>query len=263
MTRRMLKKAWLPLVAWLSICGLNKLAEAQQPGGQSGSGNVGSGSSLLSGGQGASGGFSGGGNQGQGGAQGMGFSGAQGGYTGNTAAAAIATPKSGSGNVVPAASNVFRNYYLNPMSLGMASTTGTGGAKGTVKGTFGQPLYAPATTTSTTPTQKGRTNTQAATSTAVSFNTYGMDRSVPYITDLHADIPLVVRPSAVLHKELTGIVQGSSYLKSNGNIAVSVEGGVVVLRGQVGSERERRLAETMLRFEPGVRDVRNELIIGR
>lgn len=42
---------------------------------------------------------------------------------------------------------------------------------------------------------------------------------------------------------------------------VGLEGQTVVLRGTVPDERERRAAESMLRFVPGVREVRNELII--
>jgi osmotically-inducible protein OsmY len=35
----------------------------------------------------------------------------------------------------------------------------------------------------------------------------------------------------------------------------------VILRGRVADDDERRLAEGMVRMEPGVREVRNELII--
>lgn len=39
------------------------------------------------------------------------------------------------------------------------------------------------------------------------------------------------------------------------------EDGVAVLRGQVGSEEDRRLAAIMVRLEPGVRSVQNELSV--
>ncbi len=41
------------------------------------------------------------------------------------------------------------------------------------------------------------------------------------------------------------------------------QNGVVVLRGQVESEHARRLAENLVRLEPGVREVRNELQVAR
>ncbi len=42
-------------------------------------------------------------------------------------------------------------------------------------------------------------------------------------------------------------------------IEVSVGEGEVLLRGEVASERDRRMAELLVGFEPGVRQVRNEL----
>ena len=44
-------------------------------------------------------------------------------------------------------------------------------------------------------------------------------------------------------------------------IEVSVGEDEVVLRGEVASERDRRMAELLVRFEPGVRQVRNELLV--
>jgi osmotically-inducible protein OsmY len=40
---------------------------------------------------------------------------------------------------------------------------------------------------------------------------------------------------------------------------VSTAGEAVVLNGTVQSEKERRIAEIMLRMTPGVREVRNQL----
>ena len=37
--------------------------------------------------------------------------------------------------------------------------------------------------------------------------------------------------------------------------------GVVILRGKVGSEDQKKLAAAMARLEPGVREVRNELVV--
>ncbi len=60
-----------------------------------------------------------------------------------------------------------------------------------------------------------------------------------------------------LEARLTKLSVKSPGLKS---ITVAVEDkGEVVLRGEVGSESEAKLAENLLRLEPGVRTVRNEL----
>jgi hypothetical protein len=45
------------------------------------------------------------------------------------------------------------------------------------------------------------------------------------------------------------------------NVAVSMDGSVVVLQGAVPTERDRELVARLIMLEPGVRDVRNELVV--
>jgi osmotically-inducible protein OsmY len=52
-------------------------------------------------------------------------------------------------------------------------------------------------------------------------------------------------------------------LKGRGSIEPVMEGDVVVLRGQVASAADRKLAEDLLSLEPGVGQVRNELVIAQ
>ncbi len=49
--------------------------------------------------------------------------------------------------------------------------------------------------------------------------------------------------------------------RSNPGVSVVFEGGYAVLRGEVSSNRDAELIETMLGFEPGVDRVRNELVV--
>jgi osmotically-inducible protein OsmY len=58
--------------------------------------------------------------------------------------------------------------------------------------------------------------------------------------------------------DVQNLVENSSLLSSNKNIQVSLDQGTVVLRGSVGTDRERRLAEGTVRLN-GARLVRNEL----
>jgi osmotically-inducible protein OsmY len=51
----------------------------------------------------------------------------------------------------------------------------------------------------------------------------------------------------------------SPRLTNGRGIQVAVNGPTVVLQGNVASQRERRVAELVVRMTPGVRDVRNEL----
>lgn len=265
MRRRLLRNASLVLAAWLALWGLNRLAEAQQTSIVSG------GSGGRTGGGGASGGASGGtslfGQQGSAGASlsnasgngGAGYSGGQGGFTGATNGAATGQGgggKTGSGATIPAKSNVFATYYVNPLSLGIMNNGATG------KGTFNQPLFATTTTTSGRTTGGTRTGTRNATTAAVvGFTTYGMDRAIPFRTELGDDIPIVAPVASALQAELRDVVQRSAALKSKSNIDVSVANGTVFLRGQVATASERRLAEAMIRLTPGVRQVSNELTV--
>lgn len=262
------QRTWATLFACLAMSCLAPVARAQQAGGGAlggaggsggggggGGGSIsGSGNSLFgSGGAGFSGGAGGtsqggaGYTGGQGGGQG-GFSGVTTGTTGTRAGAG------GSTVTIPSNSNLFRGTYANPMSYGISGTTGTAG-----KATFGQPLFAPATTATT----KGKTTARTTTNTSnvTGFNTFGQYRDPPYTTTLGEDVGLVAKAAPALQASLHDAIQRSSFLKSKTSIGVSVEEGRVMLRGQVASERERRLAESIVRLTPGVRDVGNELTI--
>src|SRR5262249_57056053 len=66
--------------------------------------------------------------------------------------------------------------------------------------------------------------------------------------------PVQARP------ELQQILARSSTLASKDGIGVVSNGETVILQGSVGSEFDRRMAEALLRMEPGVRQIRNELV---
>jgi osmotically-inducible protein OsmY len=61
--------------------------------------------------------------------------------------------------------------------------------------------------------------------------------------------------------DLQQIIDRSNSLPSKKDIQVLADGGIVILRGKVASDYERRQAELLLRFERGVNAVRNELEI--
>ncbi|MFV2067550.1 MAG: BON domain-containing protein [Pirellulales bacterium] len=64
-----------------------------------------------------------------------------------------------------------------------------------------------------------------------------------------------------LSREATRQLEESSALASLGRIEVSMEGETAILRGEVASGYDAELAELLVRFEPGISDVRNELTI--
>ncbi len=182
----------------------------------------------------------------------MGFTGGTG-YTGGTGTTGTGRTGGLSGARIPTSFNPFNTYYINPMSMGLG-TTSTGTA-GKTTGTFGQPIYGTTTATTTGAGTGQRTTTN--TNTAVGFSTIGIRKNTPFVTTLAEDLPLVTH--TLVRTDLQAVLERSSMLKSKNGIAVEVDGPVVVLRGEVASDRERRLAEGILRLSPGVREVRNEL----
>ena len=66
----------------------------------------------------------------------------------------------------------------------------------------------------------------------------------------------------MLRVDLQAMVSRSSAIRTPANVRVEADGNVIVLRGRVADEDEKRLVEGMVRLEPGVREVRNELEIG-
>lgn len=70
----------------------------------------------------------------------------------------------------------------------------------------------------------------------------------------------VAAPESV-NSELTKRLGSTRAITRKGPISVSVAGRTAILRGVVASERDRRLAQMLVLFEPGVSDVRNELTV--
>jgi hypothetical protein len=93
----------------------------------------------------------------------------------------------------------------------------------------------------------------------------GVRRAPAYVTAL--GFPPAPGPSgqpmAAPFSPVVGQIQqaiaSSSRLSSRDGIQVLLDGPVVVLRGSVADDHDRRLAEALARLTPGVRDVRNEL----
>jgi hypothetical protein len=244
-------------------------AGAQGPGGGGFTGSTG--------GFGGGGGFTGssggiGGNTSRG-TTGAGFSG--GGFTGSTAFSGGTTGAGTFGTAGGAtnygATSFEGRYYGNPLAIGAPTTSSTGSqylrAFPTQLPTFGQPLYGTAglTTTPRTTTNPYTSTNPYGTALVIPASLYGgansggIRRAPSYITVPDFDRPPPPTASA-MQTNLQDIIARSTRLTSRNGIRVSVEGGAVILRGQVRDERERRLAESLVRLTPGVRAVKNELV---
>ena len=61
--------------------------------------------------------------------------------------------------------------------------------------------------------------------------------------------------------QLTRRLQAASLRTGASRIEVSVADGVATLRGAVASARDRKMAELLARFEPGIESVQNQLVV--
>jgi hypothetical protein len=84
-------------------------------------------------------------------------------------------------------------------------------------------------------------------------------RTGPVLTSVMSPPAQVVVSPDVRVANLQGVITRSPAFTAPGGVNVRMDGTTVVLQGRVASADERRLAENMLRLQPGVRGVRNEL----
>jgi hypothetical protein len=175
---------------------------------------------------------------------------------GNRGTGANSTTGSGSAFQGIAASNLLGSYYVNPMGAGLPS--------GTTQPRFGSPLYTiTAANYSSTGTGGAGGLNRGGTATTSSSNAYagsssvGIRRAPAYATTIGFEFKAPSMTS--MQTSLQQTIAESSRLPSKANMTVVVDGETIVLRGTAGSDRERRMAEALVRLTPGVHDVRNDL----
>lgn len=247
-------------------------------------GGMGGGSSL-GGGTGASGGFGGGTGGGTSLGTGSSFGGGTGGgssFAGTTLGSASFSGTSGgtgmlgSSTTVPgrtgaggravgggavqiSPTNFLQSSYANPLYPGRPGSTNIAPAAGG----FGQPSFGNVTTTSTT-TPGGATGRGGlAGGTATVNSNYGPVGSVvspiTYAAVVRFPVPPIQSPQ--LQANLQGLINRTMVIRQPGDVRIEVNGDTVILRGRVADEDERRLVEGMVRLEPGVHEVVNQLTV--
>jgi hypothetical protein len=178
------------------------------------------------------------------------------------ATAGTSTGRTGGGAQTVGSTSPFGVYYGEPRSLGIAGNNGTL----PTNPTFGVPLYSVTGIGSTSGGSTfgglagagGSTGGSAiATTGTVNATSYGIRRVPSYYTELGFDRRIT--PPTQVQANLQQMYAHTSRLSTPGAIRVDVDGQVVVLRGTVANDRERRLAESLARLTPGVHDIRNEL----
>lgn len=230
--------------------------------GGGGSSFGGGGSSFSGGGSSFSGGgntFSGGGNTFSGG--GMSFTGTPTSTgTGRTGAGGRAIGGTG---VSISPTNFLAATYGNPLYNGRPGSTNISPKAG---GGFGQPSYGNVTTTGTT-TPGGRTglggtasiNRGGLTGGVGGLNGgYGEVAPITFTAQVRFNSPPVV--AAQVQTDLQNLISRTT-ITNPSEVRVEVVGSTAILRGRVASDDERRLVEGIVRLEPGIHDVKNELTI--
>ena len=244
-------------------------AFCQGGGGMGGGGGGGTGGGAGGGfGGGAGGGTGGGGSGGGGGSSllgsagnsfsGTSFTGGTGGMTGGTNTVPGRTGAGGraiGGAVAISSTNFLSTHYGNPMYNGRP---GTSNASPTAGGGFGQPTFG-AISTTTTPNRAANNRNGGTANVNSNYGKVGTTNfPISFVTQVKFAAP-PIRPTQ-LQLDLQGIVNRTSALKKPADVRVEVTGSTVILRGRVSNDDERRLVEGMMRIEPGIHEVRNELI---
>lgn len=175
----------------------------------------------------------------------------------------------GSFGYAVSAANPLAAFYANPLAMGLGTGTGTTGTL--ASGGFGQPLYG--NLTSTSPTLGGGlgltgglgglgAGNTLTTTGGMGMSTVGIRRAPAYVAQIGFSSPSS-QPAPVvssrMRTELEQTLSRSTSLPSKANIRIAFDGPLVVLEGTVADDRERRLAEGLVRLTPGVRDVINKL----
>lgn len=157
--------------------------------------------------------------------------------------------------------------FGNPIYNTSTSGGGAGGAGGARGGTTSRGGGRTSTMGGMGGGAMGRSSGSGMGGNATSFagmSNSGTSRVAAYLTEPIFDVPQkqaqaqgIVSPRA--QAEIQEVLSRSPRFQGDNAITVSNDGPAVVLRGKVANAREKRIAESMARLTPGVRQVVNEL----
>jgi hypothetical protein len=117
-----------------------------------------------------------------------------------------------------------------------------------------------ATTTLAPPPPPGQVDLESAAS-RINRPLTRRTRNVLYSPRLTVGFDYTPAPNADLAARLKEHLDLTPTVSQAGELSVSVEGSTAILTGTVSSAHDRELAELLVRFEPGVEDVRNEVVV--
>jgi hypothetical protein len=172
----------------------------------------------------------------------------------------------GGSGVAISSTNFLAATYGNPLYPGRPGSTNISPLAG---GGFGQSSFGATTTGGTAraaTTTAGRTGATTGlggrtggTAGVSGLTPAGQIYPITFTTEVKFPVAPIRAPE--VRAELQGLINRTSALRQPTNVRIEFDGAIVILRGRVADDDERRLVEGMVRMEPGVREVRNELTI--
>ena len=188
--------------------------------------------------------------------------------TGSTQSGSTQTGGSGSGtsgstgnSMPPGSSSTPLGFNLPTQSFGGTGTGTTGAGQST--GSTSRNTRRNTGRTATTALSAGLRSAGSGRSTTRGTNVATQqnrqsDRRAQYITQI--DFASLPAPATSPLEVTASVEQSLGPLVPQG-VSVSFDGSTVVLKGSVPSDADRKLAQQMALLEPGVRSVRNELVV--
>jgi BON domain-containing protein len=166
----------------------------------------------------------------------------------------------GGGAVQISQTNFLASSYANPLYPGRPGSTNIAPAAGG----FGQPSFGNVNTGGTTTTSGGIGGRGGALGGTASVSTsYGpvgaVVSPISFAAQLRFPAPPIQSPQ--LQADLQGLIERAAIIRQPGNVRIEVNGNTVILRGRAADDEERRLIEGMVRLEPGVHEVVNQLTV--
>jgi hypothetical protein len=113
--------------------------------------------------------------------------------------------------------------------------------------------------------QGGATSNLTGSVDFIPISSSGLRRNLPYSAEVNFEgTPTNPDAGAAIMEQrmlsnVTDMLARSSRVQAASNIQISMDQGVLVLSGKVGTDKERRVLEAMVRMTPGVRDLRNDV----
>jgi osmotically-inducible protein OsmY len=120
-----------------------------------------------------------------------------------------------------------------------------------------------ATADNSGPIQSATTGALVRTTTGPAINRTRVRSPAPYMYEARLRIGFDVNPQSLPMRKtkVDQRLMQARAIDPASSIEVQLEGSTAILRGTVGSGREKNLAEMLLMFEPGISNVKNELVV--